>query len=48
MNRATLFILCGLPYSGKSTLAKELVSCLGFKAVSMDEVMDKKGYTQRL
>lgn len=39
-----LYILCGLPYSGKTTLTKELVKRFGFKVVSMDNVMDKKGY----
>lgn len=43
MKNTTLCILCGLPYSGKTTLTKELVKRFGFKVVSMDDVMDEKG-----
>jgi len=39
-----LYILTGLPYSGKTTLTKELVKRFGFSSVSMDDVMDEKGY----
>lgn len=35
--------MTGLPYSGKSTLTKELVKRFGFSVVSMDDIMDKKG-----
>lgn len=37
----TLYILCGLPYSGKTTLTKELVRRFGFAVVSVDDIMDK-------
>ncbi len=33
-----LLILCGTPFSGKSTLAKELVKRLGFERIDLDEV----------
>lgn len=38
-----LYILCGLPYSGKTTLARELSRRSGFEIVSMDNVMDEEG-----
>ena len=34
-----LYILCGLPYAGKTTLRKELVKRLNFDYVSVDEIM---------
>lgn len=39
----TLYILTGLPYAGKTTLTKELVSRFGFPVVSMDDIMDRDG-----
>jgi predicted kinase len=39
-----LYILTGLPYSGKTTLTKELVKRCGFGSVSMDDVMEARGY----
>ncbi len=41
-NRPMLYILCGLPYSGKTTLQKELVKRLGLQAVSVDRIMDER------
>lgn len=41
MNKPTAYILTGLPYSGKSTLAKELVRRFGFKLASMDQVIEE-------
>jgi predicted kinase len=41
-NKPTLYILCGLPYSGKTTLQKELVKRLGLQAVSVDRIMDER------
>lgn len=35
--------MTGLPYSGKSTLTKELVKRFDFSVVSMDDIMDEKG-----
>ncbi|MDO8618484.1 MAG: ATP-binding protein [Candidatus Daviesbacteria bacterium] len=37
-----LYILTGLPYSGKTTLRKELVKRLNFDYVSVDEIMKEK------
>lgn len=33
-----LYILCGIPFSGKTTLAKELEKRLGFARIDLDEV----------
>jgi predicted kinase len=41
-NMGKLYIMCGLPYSGKTTLQKELVKRLGFQVVSVDRIMDEK------
>lgn len=38
-----LYILTGLPYSGKTTLTKELISRFGFSSVSVDDIMDERG-----
>ncbi|MDP2671932.1 MAG: ATP-binding protein [Candidatus Daviesbacteria bacterium] len=40
--RPTLYILCGLPYSGKTTLRKALVKRLNLVYVSVDEIMKAK------
>lgn len=42
MNNPTLYILTGLPYSGKTTLRKELVKRFGFQPVSVDEIMEER------
>jgi predicted kinase len=42
MSRTTLYILCGIPYAGKSTLTKELAKRYGFKITSMDDIMEEK------
>ncbi len=34
--------MCGLPFSGKTTLQKELVKRFRFQVVSVDQVMDEK------
>lgn len=36
-----LYIMCGLPYSGKTTYANKLVAEQGFTKISMDDVMDE-------
>jgi len=36
--RGTLYLLCGLAFSGKSTLAAALAQRLGAKVVSLDEI----------
>lgn len=33
-----LYILCGIPFSGKSTLAQKIVSMLGFVRIDLDEI----------
>lgn len=38
----TLYIMTGLPYSGKSTLTRELVKRFGFRVVSVDDIMDRE------
>lgn len=40
---AVLYILCGLPFAGKSTLAKEMVNRLGIKRVSIDDINSERG-----
>lgn len=42
MTIQTLYIITGLPYSGKTTLTKELVRRFGFSVVSMDDIMEKR------
>ena len=39
-----LYILCGLPYSGKTYLAKEIVKQFGFIQVSIDDILFAKGF----
>lgn len=34
----TLYICCGIPFSGKSTLAKQMVSLKGFTHIDLDEI----------
>lgn len=38
------FLLVGFPYSGKTTLAKELETRLGFAHINIDELKFEKGY----
>ena len=45
MNKPTLYILTGLPFSGKTSLTRKLVKRFGFKVASMDEIMSEKGLT---
>ncbi len=40
-NGGKLYILCGLPFSGKTTLQRELVRRLGMQVVSVDRIMDE-------
>lgn len=42
MTKPTLYILTGLPYSGKTTLTNGLVKRFGFKIASVDDVMDER------
>lgn len=43
--KQTLFIITGLPFAGKTTLAKELVKRLNFEVTSVDEMIDKHNFT---
>ena len=43
MNRPHLYILCGLPFAGKSTLARELVKSGDFALVDMDAINSERG-----
>lgn len=38
VSMSTLFIMSGLPFSGKSTLSKKISQSLGIKRISFDEV----------
>jgi len=38
MNKSLLYIFCGIPFSGKTILAKELVDKLGFTRVDLDDI----------
>jgi predicted kinase len=44
MEKATQYILCGIPFSGKSTLGKELAKRLGFVHINLDQLKKEKGY----
>lgn len=43
MEKQKLYILTGLPYSGKTTLRNELIKSFGFSIVSVDDINDEKG-----
>lgn len=43
MNEPHLYILCGLPFAGKSTLARELVRTRNFVLVEMDAINSERG-----
>ncbi|HEY1074493.1 MAG TPA: AAA family ATPase [Patescibacteria group bacterium] len=45
MDKPILYILCGLPYSGKTTLAKSLIRKLGCAYVSIDVIRDQLGFS---
>jgi predicted kinase len=38
VNESRLYILCGLPFAGKTTLAKELVKQFGFMHIDVDQI----------
>lgn len=40
----TQYLLCGLPFSGKTTLGKFLADKLGFVHINLDEIKKEKGY----
>ena len=41
----TLYILCGLPFSGKTVLAKQLTDKLGFAVVGIDAIRENRGFS---
>ena len=43
VNTTHLYILCGLPFAGKTTLSKALVSELGLSRVSIDDLNNERG-----
>ena len=43
-SRMTLFILCGLPYSGKTHIAREILKHASCVYVSMDFILTELGY----
>lgn len=43
MEKVSLYILCGLPFSGKTTLAGELVSRPGVSRVAIDDINNERG-----
>lgn len=44
MQKPTQYLLCGIPFSGKTTLGKELAKKLGFIHINLDEIKKEKGY----
>jgi len=43
-SRRTLWILCGLPYSGKTSLSRKILESTDCVYVSIDEILDELGY----
>ncbi len=43
MNRPVVFMLCGTPFSGKSTLARALVERFGLVHIEIDRVHEERG-----
>jgi predicted kinase len=39
----TLFIMCGLPFSGKSTVARQIARLRNATVISLDEINEKRG-----
>src|SRR3989344_900717 len=44
MNKPIQYLLVGLPYSGKTTLARELERQLGFAHINIDQLKFDRGY----
>lgn len=42
MTKNILYVMTGLPYSGKTTLVKKLVKKINCKVVSVDEILEQK------
>lgn len=45
MSKPVQYLLVGFPYSGKTTLAKELQKRLGFAHINIDQLKFDRGYT---
>jgi predicted kinase len=43
MNEARLYILCGLPFAGKTTLAQAMARRLGFTSITLDDINSERG-----
>ncbi len=43
MKKPHLYILCGLPFAGKTTLARALVQRLGISRVAIDDINGERG-----
>src|SRR5581483_8500610 len=43
MKKPCLYIFCGLPFAGKTTLAKALVSALRINRVAIDDINNERG-----
>ena len=41
---STLYLVCGPPFSGKTTLAKKITQITGYKYVSTDDIMRNRGF----
>lgn len=46
MDKPIQYLLVGFPYSGKTTLAKELKKRLGFAHINIDQLKFDEGYTE--
>lgn len=44
MTNPVQYILCGIPFSGKTTLGQELKKRLAFEYINLDEIRAEKGY----
>ncbi|GAG93899.1 unnamed protein product, partial [marine sediment metagenome] len=44
MDKQFLYIITGLPYSGKTTLKTEMMRRFGYPTVSVDEYLSKGNY----
>jgi predicted kinase len=44
VSRPVLFVLCGVPFSGKSTLARAMSERLGIEHIEIDQVHEARGF----
>src|SRR5258708_7804853 len=45
MSEPILYIMCGLPFSGKTTLAQELSKRFGIAIVGIDNIREERGFS---